>query len=309
MLKYIFVFCLLILSGCNDEPSREYEQGMAYMDGKGVEKDQLKALNYFKQGAKEGDGWSQFMLGKMYENPSVYESVIFDYYEADALNGDEEALYQLARIYRVGTIVNKDIEKSELFYEKALHKALDREKQGDANSTYRLALMYRNGWGTEKDNEKFLAISNRLKDDPVWESILFHDEVDLFRDMPNLTKDTSDYFEEQYFYWIQESARQGHSQAQAELGRIYKDKRDYKGAIKWMEKSVDQGDPYGFYLLGMSYADGEGVPKNYKKAYAYLSVADAKGWEAKREVERMARKLTPEALSRAQDEAIELYEY
>ena len=66
-------------------------------------------------------------------------------------------------------------------------------------------------------------------------------------------------------------AKAGNARAQAFVARCYSNgtngvKKNYKEAVKWAQKSADQGDAVGLYLLGVHYDKGLGVASNYTKA-------------------------------------------
>ncbi len=52
---------------------------------------------------------------------------------------------------------------------------------------------------------------------------------------------------------------------------------DYQLSKKWIEESARNGDTKAQSLLGDIYEGGIGVPKNLKKAYAWLSIAKYNG--------------------------------
>ncbi|MFA6196781.1 MAG: hypothetical protein WC656_09070 [Sulfurimonas sp.] len=60
-------------------------------------------------------------------------------------------------------------------------------------------------------------------------------------------------------------------------GGIYEAQGDYKNAIIMYEKAAEQNNSTALNNLGILYANGEGVPKNYTKAYQYWKEASALG--------------------------------
>ena len=62
-------------------------------------------------------------------------------------------------------------------------------------------------------------------------------------------------------------AKAGDARAQAFVSRCYSNgtngvKKNDKEAVKWAQKSADQGDAVGLYQLGAYYDKGMGVPAN-----------------------------------------------
>ena len=72
---------------------------------------------------------------------------------------------------------------------------------------------------------------------------------------------------------LEKQANRGNVDAQVELGRLYYYgergvKKDYAEAVKWFQKAVDKGNVFGKYCLGICYDEGNGMEKNYTKAYS-----------------------------------------
>jgi TPR repeat protein len=50
-------------------------------------------------------------------------------------------------------------------------------------------------------------------------------------------------------------------------------------AVKWYRKAAEQGFPEAQYGLGVCYANGDGVPKNYMEAYKWMNLGLAQNFE------------------------------
>ena len=80
-------------------------------------------------------------------------------------------------------------------------------------------------------------------------------------------------------------------------------------AIKWYTKAADQGVALAQYNLGYMYEKGEGAPQNLIKAYVWCSLASANGnGSAKKSLEILRSKMTPQQVAQAQNESAELWE-
>lgn len=53
--------------------------------------------------------------------------------------------------------------------------------------------------------------------------------------------------------------------------------QDYQQALKWLQKSAEQGNELALVALGGYYLEGVGVPKDQKKAKAYFAQAREAG--------------------------------
>lgn len=76
-------------------------------------------------------------------------------------------------------------------------------------------------------------------------------------------------------------AEGGNAKAQLTLGLMYKMgqgvPRDYVKAAAWMLRSATQGQSAAQGILGVMYTEGQGVPRDHVKAHAYFAVAGAQG--------------------------------
>ncbi|NLK41150.1 MAG: sel1 repeat family protein, partial [Planctomycetes bacterium] len=84
--------------------------------------------------------------------------------------------------------------------------------------------------------------------------------------------------------WYQETlkkAEQGHAAAQYNLGVMYANgqgvPQDYKEAVKWFRKAAEQGDADAQFNLGLMYANGRGVPQDDKEAVKWFRKAAEQG--------------------------------
>ena len=76
-------------------------------------------------------------------------------------------------------------------------------------------------------------------------------------------------------------AEQGDPKAQYFLGVMYANgqgvPQDYKKAMTWIGKAAVQGDAAAQYRLGLMYADGKGVPRNNQEAVKWIRKAADQG--------------------------------
>jgi hypothetical protein len=101
------------------------------------------------------------------------------------------------------------------------------------------------------------------------------------------------------------AAEQGDAKAQYNLGWMYGNgqgvPQDYQRAYAWFLKAAEQGDASAQFNLGVIYGNGQGVELDFKQAYAWFSVAAVNGvGQAVEWRDRAASKLTPTALAEAQ---------
>ncbi|MCY4426066.1 MAG: tetratricopeptide repeat protein, partial [Halieaceae bacterium] len=105
--------------------------------------------------------------------------------------------------------------------------------------------------------------------------------------------------------WFRKAAEQGHATAQFVLGLVYANgqgvpKNDTEAA-RWYRMAAEQGHATAQFVLGLMYAKGEGVRGDDVKAYAWLSIAAAQGLEnAKKGKELLAGLMTNAQIAKAQ---------
>ncbi len=113
--------------------------------------------------------------------------------------------------------------------------------------------------------------------------------------------------------WIRQAAEQGNGYGQFALGYLY-DKgtgvaQDDAEAARWYRKSAEQGITVAQNNLGSMYEHGRGVPQDYVRAYLWydlsVSLPGADRSRAVRNLDEIARKMTPAEIAEAQRLALE----
>jgi TPR repeat protein len=123
--------------------------GVMYQDGRGVERDFVKAREWWEKAAAKDD-WAMIGLGQIYHFGLGVEkdyAKARDLYEKAAARGNDRAMTRLGQIYANGLGVEKDYAKAREWLEKASDK-------GEGQGIVALAGLYRDGLGVEKDYAK-----------------------------------------------------------------------------------------------------------------------------------------------------------
>jgi TPR repeat protein len=81
---------------------------------------------------------------------------------------------------------------------------------------------------------------------------------------------------------------------------------DAAEAAKWWRKAADQGYAYAQSNLGVSYATGIGVAKDWVEAYAYWSLAGRTDEDARKMLAALEKILSPRDRLRGQQRTKEL---
>jgi len=77
--------------------------------------------------------------------------------------------------------------------------------------------------------------------------------------------------------WYERAARQGHSQAGANLGLILFQNGRRREAMPYIERAAADGDPRAQYVLGTALFNGDVVARDWPRAWAMMSRAAADG--------------------------------
>lgn len=70
--------------------------------------------------------------------------------------------------------------------------------------------------------------------------------------------------------WYQKAARQGHEQAQVNVGLLLYNGGRRQEAMPWIRKAVELGDPRAQYILGTELFNGDLVARDWPRAYALM---------------------------------------
>ena len=91
---------------------------------------------------------------------------------------------------------------------------------------------------------------------------------------------------------------------------------DYQKAFRLWKRSAEQGHTSSQGSVGAAYLEGNGVPRNYVRAYAWLSIAAAQGeaWflpstsvVIKNRIDAITKLMTPVQIAEAQKLSSELW--
>ncbi len=77
--------------------------------------------------------------------------------------------------------------------------------------------------------------------------------------------------------WYRKAALQGHPQAEENYGLALFENNKRMQAVDWLQKSSSRGEPRSQYVLGTMYFNGDGVAKDWIRAYALTVRAAAQG--------------------------------
>jgi len=95
--------------------------------------------------------------------------------------------------------------------------------------------------------------------------------------------------------WYERAARQGHQQAEANLGLILFQNGERERAMPWITRAAERGDPRAQYVLGTAHFNGDLVARDWPRAYALMRRAADQGLpQAASSISEMERHLSAE---------------
>lgn len=113
----ILLFVLAIWYFRYDSSITNYNLGLQYMDGKGVLRDEFKALEFFEKSCDSGLGDGCNNVGVEYKNNGDYLKA-FSYLEKACDKGSSKGCQNLASLYLDGLGMNQDLNKAIFYYKK-----------------------------------------------------------------------------------------------------------------------------------------------------------------------------------------------
>jgi TPR repeat protein len=245
--------------------------GLMYRDGRGVARDPVESVAWFRKAAEQGYAAGQTNLGLMY---SQGQGVPRD--DAEATTWYRKAAEQkyawgqnnLGNMYARGRGVERDDAEAVQWYRKAA-------EQGFAIAQDNLGVMYRDGRGVNQD---FVAAVDWFRKGAENGNAEAQNNLGfMYEHGRGLAKDDTEAAKQ-----YQKAAVQGNALGQCNLGNMYRDGRgglpqDDQRAVEWYRKSALQGYAAAQTSLGLMYATGRGVPKSESEAAQWYGKAAEQG--------------------------------
>ncbi|MEZ5449111.1 MAG: SEL1-like repeat protein [Thiolinea sp.] len=282
-----------------NDANAQYQLGLLYQSGRGVEKNLKKAYELFDQAARAGDAYGQYALALMLreagDNQSLQQSMHWQLQAAQG--GLPDAQYGLGLLYANGQYVERDLHKARHWLQQAAARdhemarlALGELGARGASGTPTVAApavprVAAAAPATVSSRSALQAqpatqvAMRTVEEDPIvrpaskavaapQNTAVQHNEsrVDLAGMSPGD---------------VRRAAEQGDMYAQLMLGALYEDgsagvTQDYAQALAWYLKAARQGYPKAQHNLALLYEDGRGTQQNYQQAaHWYEKAAEA----------------------------------
>jgi TPR repeat protein len=221
----------------------QYRLGWMLLNGVGTDKNLSAAKQYFEKSALLGNTYAGYQLAKLIladeaaSPDKVSEAVKWLTQATDS--GNAFAQYALAKLYRDGVRVEKDIPEAVRLFTLAAG-------QGNEYAAYQLGKLYLSGGDIPKDVPAALRWLTILADQgnqyaQYTLGKLYLSEDSIPKDVPAALR------------WLAISAEKGNQYAQYALGKLYLLGRDIpqdrEAAIRWFTASAAQGNIYAQFFL------------------------------------------------------------
>ena len=264
-----------------DDPNAQWLLGASFNVGRGVEKDQAKAVEWFRKSAEQGNAVAQRLIGQCYlegEGVEKDQAQAVEWFSKSAQQGNAVAQGLLGWLYLRGEVVEKDQTKAVEWFSKSA-------EQGNATSQWYLAWRYMSGEGVEKDQAH--AVEWFRKSAEQGNADAQRDLAWRYMSGEGVEKDQAKAVE-----WFRKSAEQGNAEAQRDLAWRYDQgegvEKNPAEAATWFRKSAELGNANAQLSVGYCYDKGEGVAKNSSEAAKwYLKSAEQGNKQAMRNLAYM----------------------
>ncbi len=201
--------------------------GLMHHEGKGVEKNLFTAFKYYSEAAAKGyiPARDNVRLLYVYVSQDDYDNYIK--LCAAVKNGEADALYKLAMMYRHG----KNLKPNAFTTYNLLSKSAE---QGHIKAKKELAYFSI----TDDDYANYMKLIK-----PVQKG-----DIDAQIKLAKLYGKVKIYYMRNY--WLTSAAKQGNIKAYLELGKIEARARHFRDALKWYKIAADKGNSEAMYQAG-----------------------------------------------------------
>ncbi|MFT3822223.1 MAG: tetratricopeptide repeat protein [Rubrivivax sp.] len=209
------------------------------------------ATKSFTSLSERGEGYSSFVLVTMYESGKCLqrsEENASHMYLLAATRGVPKAQFAMAKRYTSGTGVSKNMPEAIRWLKEAAKHDLEPEAK------LLLAAYMLEGTHLPRDADQIgkLSLFQATQGDPFAQFLAAGAYLEGYNRLPDGTPDV-----QAALHWLRQSAQQGHSDAQAYLGRILLGgryvKRDVKEAQKWLCLAAKQDNGNAIQTLNREF--------------------------------------------------------
>ncbi len=234
----------------------QFNLGEMYAKGRGVTRDYVTAVKWYRKAAEQGHALGQNNLGVMYEKGQGVaqdDREAVKWYRKAAEQGHALGQRNLGVMYRRGQGVAQDDREAVKWYRKAA-------EQGDASAQINLGWMYEKGRGVAQDDRE--AVKWYRKAAEQGHALGQNNLGWMYRRGQGVAQDDREAVK-----WYRKAAEQGHASGQINLGWMYEKgrgvRRDYVTACMW-------------YILAEAGGEKEKYRRNVSRKITSAQIGEAK---------------------------------
>ena len=246
----------------------QYNVGLRYEIGKGVEQSDSMAIQWYTKAADQGHAAAQAGIDAILTRHHVPRHLAAAVSLAEQGNPNNQ--YNLGLKYYEGQDVHRNNKKAIEWFEKAAER-------GHAKAEFALGIMHEYGQGVERNYKKAME---------WWQKAAEQEDAHAQYNLGVMCYHGKgvDHDHKKAKGYYEKAAQQEHPNAQYGLGYMY-----YKGqgadknfakAAEWFEAAAKQGDSGAQFTLGIMYEEGEGVEQSDSISMKWYAKAAAQGVEA-----------------------------
>ena len=264
-------------------PYALYALGSQYQRGQGVEQSYERAISLYTQAAtheNKPNTYAQYQLGSLYkegvgtaidlkESGSWYGLAYQGFLRMEETMADDKLYYRLGSMNLTGTGTPKDLQKAQMYLEKAA-------ELGNADAKYGLGKLHLEAdpevYNLEKAGQYLLEAAE------AGHSYAQYKLGKLIVEGTIASEDSQEGIR-----WLRKSAEQDNPHAQYYLGKLYHYgdgvEANQSYAFSLLERAIEQGNLPATYLLGKAYWEGTRIGQDKDKAVELLENAAERNFD------------------------------
>lgn len=221
----------LIAKAEQGNANAQFQVGLKYQNGEGVEKDNTKAVDWYQKSAEQGNSDAQANLGAMYQygfGVEKSDSEALSWFRKSADQGNSSGQNLLGVMYFMGAGIQKNDSEAVSWFRKS-------GEQGNSQAQVNLGLIYQKGVGVEKNDAEAVSWFRKAAERGNSDAQL--NLGAMYQYGTGVEKSN-----EQAVSWYRKAADQDNSDAQVSLGVMYQNgegvEQSDEQALLWYQKAT-----------------------------------------------------------------------
>jgi TPR repeat protein len=249
-----------------------------YLDGLGLEVNTKEGIRLLEQAIEKKQKYALGMLGEIYLEGKYgvekNETKALDFLKQAALQGDADAAYSVARLYKYSTSSTQNKNEAVKWYIKAA-------EMGNMNGQTEIAEMYLRGEGVTKNIQESIKWYEKATEQSDSEKSAFWAELrlgELYEEGEVVPRDIQTAMK-----WYRKGANQNEINCIYRLAKLLYNDNNHKESFVWFKIAAEKTLAPAQYTLGQMYLKGLGTEKNKSEAIKWYKKAANQGEEKAKE--------------------------